>query len=462
MSGPAEKTRRGPAGPERRSRSASEVPPLPGTHASTSDFDGWEADWFTEVQDGSMVLGSRERLPLAFHCLWFATMLLLGFGLVMIYSVSTAQGFFGENLEALDRLKDQALAGGVGIAVMLLISRLDYRRWRRPIIWISLLAFALLVAVEIPGIGREANHATRWIDLGPLPLQPSEVAKLAMLGLAAHLLSTRRAEQGRFGVLFWPLAPVAAVAAILILMQPDLGSTLMIGVVVFGLWWLAGMRLREWGTLALLAVSAVGAAILLSDYRRVRFLAFLDPFADPTDSGWQIIQSFLAMSSGGWWGVGPGRSVQKFSYLPEAHTDMIFSIVGEEFGFVGVALLILTFVLLVGCMLRLAGRCDDAFGRYLAGGVALLIGGQALINLGGVMGVLPLTGVPLPLISFGRTNLVVVLAAVGVVLSVARYGPVAVTQRIRPKPVEGESSNVAYLDSRRWDGRSRGSRLGHS
>lgn len=458
----ADKPRRRPAGPGRRRPPAAVAPSAPVSAASGAELGGGEADWFTEVRDGSMVLGSRERLPLAFHCLWFVTLLLLGFGLVMIYSVSTAQGFFGENQAALDRLKDQALAGGVGIVAMLLISRLDYRRWRRPIIWLSLLAFALLVAVEIPGIGREANHATRWIDLGPLPLQPSEVAKLAMLGLAAHLLSTRRAERGRFGVLFWPLAPVAAVAAGLILMQPDLGSTLMIGVVVFGLWWLAGMRLREWGTLALLAVGAVVGAILLSDYRRVRFLAFLDPFADPTVSGWQIIQSFLAMSSGGWWGVGPGRSVQKFSYLPEAHTDMIFSIVGEEFGFVGATLLILAFVLLVGCMLRLARRCRDPLGRYLAGGVALLLGGQALINLGGVMGVLPLTGIPLPLISFGRTNLVVVLAAVGVVLSVARYGPVAVRQRSRPAPVEGETSNVTYLDSRRRDSRSRGPRLGHS
>lgn len=460
MKGQAEKP------PERREARAqsrpSGQPPRSAGSGRRSDFDQIQADWFTEVNDGSMVLASRERLPLSYYCVCFSALLLLAFGLVMVYSVSTAQGFFGENQDALVRLKQQALAGGVGIAAMLLISRLDYRRWRRPIVWLSFIAFALLVAVEIPGVGREANNATRWIDLGPIPLQPSEVAKLALLGLAAHLLSTKRAEKGRFGVLFWPLAGVSGLFGLLILLQPDLGTALMIGVLVFGLWWQAGMRLREWLGLFALSLGGVAGAILLSDYRRERLLAFLHPFADPAGNGWQIIQSFLAMSSGGWWGVGPGRSVQKFNYLPEAHTDMIFSIIGEEFGFVGVGLVLLGFALLVGCMFRLARRCDDPFGRYLAIGAGLLVGGQAVINLAGVMGVLPLTGIPLPLISFGRTNLVVVLAAVGVALSVARYGPVAVDQRSQPEDLESEYANVAYLDSRRGDGRSRRPSLGNS
>lgn len=415
--------------------------------------DGWTAPHSRWV-----VVPGREVSSVASHMAWILAVALTCIGMLMIYSVSTAQGFFAENALALSRIKDQGVAALLGLAALVVLSRVDYRRCRKAILWLTVLAFALLVAAKIPHIGREANEATRWLDLGPLSVQPSEIAKLVMVGLAAHLLSTRRAEGGRFGVLFWPLAPVAACGAGLIFVQPDLGTTLMIGLVVMGLWWQAGMPLKEWLSIALLGLMLVAAAILGSDFRRERFLAFLDPFADAQGHGWQIVQSFLALANGGWWGVGPGRSVQKFNYLPEAHTDMIFSIIGEEFGFVGAGLLLLLFALLVAAVFRIAARCTDSFGRYLAGGVGLMIAGQAVVNLGGVMGVMPLTGIPLPFVSFGRTNLVIMLAGVGVVLAVARFGPVPVTaQEIVPNEetpvVERGLSNVTYLDRRRRNSR---------
>lgn len=412
-----------------------------------------EADRWVEVE-------GREQTSWAFHAVWLLAASLTAIGLLMIYSVSTAQGFFAENALALGRLRDQGVAALLGVAALILLSRLDYRRWRRPILAFVVVAFALLVAVRIPGLGREANGATRWVDLGPIPVQPSEVVKLAMVGLAAHLLSTKRALRGKFGVLFWPLAPLAALAAGLIVLQPDLGTALMIAVIVMGLWWQSGMPVKEWLSIAVVSLLLVAIAILASDYRRERFLAFTNPFADAQGDGWQIVQSFLALASGGWWGVGPGRSVQKFNYLPEAHTDMIFSIVGEEFGFVGAAIVILIMALLVIAVFRIASRCRDPFGRYLAGGVGLMIGGQAVVNLGGVMGVLPLTGVPLPFVSFGRTNLVMMLAGIGVVLAVARFGPIRVPVKTDPSfdevhTAEEGFANVTYLDRRRRDGGSR-------
>ncbi|NLE73183.1 MAG: putative lipid II flippase FtsW [Actinobacteria bacterium] len=409
----------------------------------------------------------RERLSRAFHWTWILALVLTCAGLVMIYSVSTAQGFFAQNELALDRIRDQGVAALLGLAALLVLSRLDYRRLRPMIMLFTLVVFGLLFAVWIPQIGREANEAARWLDIGPLPIQPSEIAKLMMVVLAAHLLSTTRAKQGRFGVLFWPLAPVAGLATGLVLLQPDLGTAFMLAIIVMGLWWQSGMPLKEWIVIAALGILLVAVAILTSDYRRERFLVFVNPFNDPQGDGWQIVQSFLALASGGWWGVGPGRSVQKFNYLPDAHTDMIFSIVGEEFGFVGVGVLLLAFVLLVVCVFRVAAECTDPFGRYLAGGVGLMIAGQAVVNLGGVMGVLPLTGIPLPFVSFGRTNLVMMLAGVGMVLAVARYGPVRI-----PVPMEADSnqgelltlergfSNVTYLDRRRRHSRSCSAGLG--
>ena len=405
----------------------------------------------------------REHLSWYFHLTWILTLLIAVFGLLMIYSVSTAQGFFADNALALGRLRSQGTALVIGLGALLLLSHIDYRRLRKLTVLGMVVAFAFLVATAVPSLGREGNGAARWLALGPISIQPSEVAKLAFVCVSAHLLSTPRALEGGFAALFWPLGPLMLVAAGLILVQPDLGTAFIVVAVVFSLWWQAGMSLKHWFSAAALAAGGVVLAIFTSGYRYERFLSFRDPFKDPLVNGFQLIQSFVAIARGGLWGVGPGRSIQKFNYLPEAHTDMIFSIVGEEFGLVGAGILILAFCLLVISVLRISASCADPFGRLLAGGVGVMIGVQTIVNLGGVTGLLPLTGVPLPFVSYGRTNLVIMLAAIGLVLGVARHGPVAAGASGRvpagsATTDEEGPGNVTYLDFRRGHRGPRGAR----
>jgi cell division protein FtsW len=388
-----------------------------------------------------------------------AALCLLMVGLVMVYSVSSAVGFFRTDGDVNFYFRQQTLVALAGLVVMVLVSRIDYRRYRRWAGVIALAAVALMALVHVPSLGREAGGATRWLALGPIPLQPSEVAKLAVIIIAARTLATRRAQSRTFEGLLWPLAPAVIAVCALILAQRDLGTAFVVGVVTMGLLWVAGMRTSQWLGLVAAGTGLAVLAVLTTEYRRERFFAFLDPFAQAQDSGFQMVQSMLAMGSGGWFGVGPGLSVQKFSYLPEAHTDMILAVLGEELGLVGVGLVIALFVGVAAAGLSIARRCREPFGRYLAAGCTFLIVGQAGINMGGVMGAIPLTGVPLPFISYGRTNLLVVLVALGLILSVARFGPQAV-----PVPVAGERQehvNVTHIDSRRRYGGPRGARPSH-
>ncbi len=397
--------------------------------------------------------------PRADQVLVASALSLLAFGLVMVFSVSSAVGFFREDGDLNFYLRQQALVALAGLVFLVVLSRINYR-WLRVLSLPAVVgACGLLLAVHVPGLGRSAGGASRWLDLGPFPLQPSEVAKLSVILVGAHLLATKRARSGSFEGLLWPFGAVVAVFCLLIVWQRDLGTALVVAVITMGLLWVAGMRARDWLGLAVGGAGLVLVAIFTEDYRRERFLAFLDPFGQAKDSGFQIVQSFLAMGSGGWSGVGPGLSVQKFSYLPEAHTDMILAVLGEELGLIGVGVVIGLFLVFGASGLALARRCADPFGRYLVAGCTFLVVGQAGINMGGVMGAIPLTGVPLPFISYGRTNLLVVLIAVGIMLSVARFGPVAT-----PVAAHGgrlEPPNVTHIDSRRRHGGPRGARTGH-
>jgi cell division protein FtsW len=377
----------------------------------------------------------------------------------MVYSVSSAVGFFREDGDLNFYLRQQALVALAGLLFLVVLSRVNYGVWRMLSLPAVVGASGLLLAVHLPGIGRSAGGAARWLDLGPFPLQPSEVAKLAVILIGAHLLATTRARSGSFEGLMWPFGGVVGVVCALILWQRDLGTALVVAVITMGLLWVAGMRGRDWLGLVVGGVGLTLVAIFTEDYRRERFMAFLDPFAQAQDSGFQIVQSFLAMGSGGWFGVGPGLSVQKFSYLPEAHTDMILAVLGEELGLVGVGVVIALFVVFAASGLAVARRCAEPFGRYLVAGCTFLVVGQAGINMGGVMGAIPLTGVPLPFISYGRTNLLVVLIAVGIMLSVARFGPVVTPVAAHSERLE--PPNVTHIDSRRRYGGPRGARPSH-
>jgi cell division protein FtsW len=344
---------------------------------------------------------------------------LLSAGVVMVYSASTivAAERFGDPYLF---LKKQLLWGCLGAAGLLVALRLDYHRLER-VHWIALaVAGVLLVAVLVPPFAQPINGTHRWLRLGPVSFQPAEVAKLALVvHLAAFLARHRdRLSEFRAGVL--PPLAVAGLLAALVLAQPDLGTCLTLVSVTFALLFLAGGRLRHLGLVLLAALPVVAVAIWLAPYRLKRIMTFLDPWSDPRDGGFQIIQSWLALGSGGLVGRGIGESRQKLFYLPEAHTDFIFAILGEELGFLGAVVIVGLFAILVWRGLRVGLRAPDEFGAFLALGITVLIATQVVANLGVVTGLLPTKGLPLPFISFGGSALLVTMLGTGVLLNVSQ------------------------------------------
>ncbi len=352
------------------------------------------------------------------RALLLVTLLLLLCGLVMAYSASAAEGFFqhGSTFHYVGR---QIVFAAVGLAAMVVLARVDYAWYRRLAPAIAAGALALLVLVLVPGIGTSVNGARRWIMVGGQSLQPSELAKVAAVVLVATLIARRRFEVTRIRDLLL-LAVIGVVpAAVLIMLEPDLGSTLVLTGAVAAVLIAAGARLRHLGVLAALGLLAVLTLIVIEPYRLQRVMTFLDPWRDPGDTGYQATQSLISVASGGFLGVGLGNSVQKFGFLPEQGTDMIVGIIGEELGLVGLLGLMALYVALAWFCFRIAIICKDPFGKLLATGITAVVVGQACINIGAALGALPLTGVPLPLVSLGGTNLVVVLAGLGILLNIA-------------------------------------------
>lgn len=353
--------------------------------------------------------------------LLFACVLaLLGIGLVMVYSASS--------IVAYDRLADsafflrrQALWIVIGLAAMFVASRVHYQRLHAYAAPLLLITAVLLVAVLIPGVGRVAGGARRWIAAGALGFQPVEAAKLALLVYVAHFAVRRASEVRdlRRGVV--PPLAVTAAFALLVLAQPDMGSAIVLGIVSLTVLFLAGARLAHLALALLAALPAAAAAVVAADYRFQRILVFLNPWNDPQGSGFHIIQSFLAFGSGGLFGVGLGESRQKFFYLPERHTDFIFAILGEELGLLGTGVLLLLFGLLAYRGYRISRAAPDRFGALLAAGITATIVGQALINMGVATGLLPVKGVPLPLVSFGGSSLVMTMIQIGILLNISQY-----------------------------------------
>lgn len=347
---------------------------------------------------------------------------LLLLGLVMILSASSVQSFaeYGSSFLYFNR---QLLWSAIGIVGFVAFARLDYHRLRGAGYVLFVIVTLLLLAVLIPGVGQEAGGSSRWIAAGPLSFQPSELAKLALILFAADVFS--RKKERNLGILshtLMPMLPALGMLAILIMMQPDLGTTLLLGFIGFGMLFIAGAPM-----LYMLPMAASGAGLALlgamaEPYRRARLLAFMHPWKDPLNTGYQTIQSLIAMGSGSWLGVGLGASRQKWSYVPNAHTDFIFAILGEEMGFIGTLAVVGLFAFLAYLGIRSAQRAPDRFGMLLASGITIWISVQALVNMGAVTGALPITGVPLPLVSFGGTSLVLSLIGMGILTSVARQG----------------------------------------
>jgi cell division protein FtsW len=355
--------------------------------------------------------------------LFGVAIVLLSVGVVMVYSASA--------IVAADRfhdpyffLKKQVFWALLGAACLWLAIKVDYRRLEGFVLPLLIFAGILLVLVLVSPLGQAINGTRRWIRLGPVSFQPAELAKLALvLYLAAFLAKKREViEDLRRGIL--PPLAVAGLLAALVLAQPDLGNCLTLITLTFTLLFLAGGRARHLGLILAAALPPLVVAIWAAPYRLRRIVAFLDPWSDPRGSGFQIIQSWLALGNGGIFGQGIGASRQKLFYLPESHTDFIFAIIGEELGFVGAAAVVALFVVLVWRGLRIGLRAPDPFGGYLALGITVLIATQTLVNLGVVTGLLPTKGLPLPYLSFGGSALLVTMLSTGVLLNISQQAHV--------------------------------------
>lgn len=349
------------------------------------------------------------------------TVILICIGIVMIYSSSSIyawerykDGFFF--------LKRHLLFLGIGAILTFTVMCIDYRRLRRfarPLLWISIF---LLILVMIPGIGREVSGARRWFRFKFISFQPSELMNLAMIIYVADFIARKDNLIKTFLKGFLPPIMALGVCAVLVLVQPDLGTTVAISFVVFLMLFVAGTRLEYLISIVLAAIPALYVLIFSVPYRRARVMAFLNPWMDPKGSGFQIIQSQVALGSGGIFGVGLGHSRQKLFYLPAAHTDFIFSIIGEELGLIGTLAVIALFIIFIQQGVKIIKNAPDRFGYFLALGLISMICVKAVINIGVSCGVLPTKGLPLPFISYGGSSFLFDMVSVGILINIARVG----------------------------------------
>lgn len=359
----------------------------------------------------------------------FTTLNLLGMVMVLSASSVSALDTYGSTWTIALRQFGWLVTGGI---VCVLLMRADYHRWRRLALPAVVLSVVLLALVLVPGVGRNINGASRWLGYGPFSIQPSELAKLAVLLFMADLLARRAAWMHDLQLTLVPVAVVFGGVALLLMLQPNLGTTLILGSIVLSVLFVAGTPVLPLGGLGIAGGFVAAVLALAAPYRRARVLAFLDPWKDYQDTGYQNIQSLVGLASGGITGVGLGQSRAKWGFLPYAHTDFIFAIIGEELGLLGALAVVGLFVALCTLGARAALLAPDRFGMLLAAGVTVWFGVQAFVNIGAVIGILPITGVPLPFVSYGGSSLVVGMAGAGLLLNVARQAQRTDPRRERP------------------------------
>ncbi len=347
----------------------------------------------------------------------FPVILLSGIGLVMVYSASAAI-----SMETHDTLfyymRKQAIFFGLSLGVMFVAASFPYRAYRRISYLILFLAVLLLAAVLIPGLSVKAGGAQRWLNIGGFVFQPAEFAKLALILFLGYSLSKKQTQIQDFSVGFAPHVFVLALFACLIIFQPDFGTIVVLGLITWGMMFVAGVKIMHLLSPAPLLIPLIYFLVVKVQYRMERILGFLNPWDDPYDTGYQITHSLKAFGSGGIFGKGIGLGMQKMHYLPEPHTDFIFSIIGEELGLIGVMTVLTLYLILLLKGIRVAKTSNTMFGAVTAAGLTMYIGIQVIINTGVAMGLLPTKGLTLPFISYGGTSLIVNMAAMGILMNI--------------------------------------------
>ncbi|MEP9391305.1 putative lipid II flippase FtsW [Gordonia sp. VNK1] len=418
---------------------------------------------------GTIGEGVRSLLgrPLAsYHLVLTLALLLTVFGLVMVLSASSVEGY-SQDGSAYGLFATQVVFALLGLVVFYFTLRLPVRLLRRVAAPLMIVTTILLALVLIPGIGTLSQGARRWFVISGLSVQPSELVKVALCVWGAHLLASRRREHAPLRELLIPLLPVGVLICLLIILEPNLSTTITIAIIVGTLLWFAGLPIKVFSAFAVTGIAIAILLALVEGYRSQRVMSFLGGIDDPQGAGYQARQATYALANGGVFGVGLGQSRAKWNYLPNAHNDFIFAIIGEELGLIGGLLVVMLFVILAFVGFRIAHRCTDPFLRLMTATITVLITAQALINIGYVIGLLPVTGIQLPLLSAGGTSTLTVLAMLGLLANAARHEPEAVvalssppTRRFGrlfrlPTPVAYQPSRAEVLRDR-LDGRRSG------
>jgi cell division protein FtsW len=411
----------------------------------------------------------RKPKPVEYNILFTATLCLLAAGAVMVYSASSARTLLEGQGDGTLYLVKYLCFGAVGLVVMQVLARGGLGLLPRLTPALLACSFLLLVAVKIPGIGIEINGARRWLGAGPLQFQPSELMKLALVLYAASLLATTPSRLKTVKGVTGPLLLVGGAAILLIASQPDLGTSLVIAFTLGALLLVAGIPMNLFGRIAGIGAGLVMVFIVIEPYRAARLTAFLNPWAHADSIGFQSVQGQIAVGSGGFFGVGLGESVQKVFYLPEAHTDFILAVIGEELGIAGICGLLFLYGLIGYAGLRTAKAASTRYAQLLAAGLTALIMCQALLNVFAVLGIAPLTGVPLPFISSGSSSLLVLMATMGLLLNIAARNTshlVALPGEVGRREDARGSRGAESVDRRGGDSRARragagGSRAAH-
>jgi len=352
--------------------------------------------------------------------LFTATLLLVCTGVVMVYSASAVMAM--ERIGSSEFFVSKQVAWAVmGLAILPIVMRLDYRTYRQPVVIWTLLGLVLAALFAVLLVGTRVNGATRWLDLGFLGIQPSEFAKMAVIVYMAALLERRMDRIDELGYALLPIGLVLGAVVGLVLLQPDLGTAACIAVIAAAMVFSAGISYRYVGALSIAAAVTGTALVVTSEYRFRRVQAFMDPWADPLGNGWQMIQSMIAVGTGGVFGRGLMAGVQKLFYLPEPHNDFIYSVIGEELGLLGTTLVLACFCVIAWRGFRAAVRAPDRFGALLAIGLTTMVVFQAFFNISVVLGLLPPKGIPLPLVSAGGSSLLINLVGIGILLNISQH-----------------------------------------